>query len=665
MTAIHRSFACAALVAAALPFASRFAPAARAVAPSQGAPAESPAESLAGASAVTCVVRGGQLFDAERGVVRPLGQLLIAGERIVGEAPLDAPIAAGVRTLDADGCTVLPGLFDLHSHVMVAGGSMTGGGIVPDPELNLATHAAFGVLTAADLHNEPNFAFELRQSAAANPNLARLATAGAAFTVPGGHCSQFGFEANVVKTVADVEARFDALLARKPDVIKAVVEHGGWSTLPKMPTLDGPLLAAIAARAKAAAVPLFCHVWTLDEAKLAVRSGVDALVHGVFVGEVDDELIALMKERGTGYVPTLAVVVGARRVAQGRSPYASTRLDGLLAPSLVAALNDPESASWVKDWREADDALFLRNLRRLHAAGIRCGIGTDAGNPLTPHGPAVLAEIALYVEAGLTPTQALQCATLESARLLRRDRDFGSLVAGKVADLLVVRGDPSREIDALWQVEGVVKAGTPVERGALRERQQGPERPPRLRLLGRDVEPLVDDFDDGDLATRWGGDWMALSDSAAPGGKSSAALELVEAEGSGALLIRGALAEGSPYGAFAGVTVRWNAIVADWIDLAGAKAVVARVRGTPRTWAISIERAAVVDWDVFAAPLAVTEEWREVRVPLAAFRQSGFGAKVAAGFSDVSGIGITARLQPGAKSGYGDFEIEIDSLRFE
>ncbi|MBL8840676.1 MAG: CIA30 family protein [Planctomycetes bacterium] len=655
MTVTCRSFACAALVATALPFT-----------PSpQSTPAGAPAGSPAGASAVTCVVRGGQLFDAERGVVRPLGQLLIAGERIVGEAPLDAPIAAGVRTLDAEGCTVLPGLFDLHAHVMVAGGPMTGGGILPDPELNLATHAAFGVLTASDLHNEPNFAFALRQSAAANPNQARLATAGAAFTVPGGHCTQFGFEANVVKTVADVEARFDALLARKPDVVKAVVEHGGWGTLPTMPTLDEELLAAIATRAKAAGVPLFCHVWTLAEAKQAVRAGVDALVHGVYVGEVDDELIALMKERGTGYVPTLAVVVGARRVAQGRSPYATQRLDGMVGAKLAESLNDPSSASWVADWKEADDALFLRNLKRLHAAGIRCGIGTDAGNPLTPHGPAVLAEIALYVEAGLTPAEALVCATLESARLLRRDRDFGSLAAGKVADLLVVRGDPSREIDALWQVEGVLKAGTPVDRGALRERQQGPERPPRLRLLGRDLEPLVDDFDDGDLATRWGGDWVALSDAAAPGGKSSAELELVEAEGSGALLIRGALAEGSPYGAFAGVTVRWNPIVPDWVDLAGAKALVARVRGTPRTWALSIERAAVVDWDVFAAPLVVTDEWREVRVPLAAFRQSGFGAKVAAGFADVIGLGITARLQPGAKSGYGEFEIEIDSLRIE
>ena len=661
MTAIHRSFACAALVTAALPFAARFAPAARAVSPSQGAPAGSPA----GSPAVTCVVRGGQLFDAERGVVRPLGQLLIAGERIVGEAPLDAPIAAGVRTLDADGCTVLPGLFDLHAHVMVAGGPMTGGGIVPDPELNLATHAAFGVLTAADLHNEPNFAFDLRASTVANPNSARLATAGAAFTVPGGHCTQFGFEANVVQSVAEIDARFDALLARKPDVIKAVVEHGGWSSLPPMPTLDETLLTAIAVRAKAAGVPLYCHVWTLAEAKQAVRAGVDALVHGVYVGEVDDELIALMKERGAGYVPTLAVVVGARRVSQGRSPYATQRLDGMVGAKLAAALNDPASQSWVSDWKGADDALFLRNLKRLHAAGVRCGIGTDAGNPLTPHGPSVLAEIALYVEAGLTPAAALQCATIESARLLRRERDFGSLAAGKVADLLVVRGDPTREIEALWQVEGVLKSGTPVDRGALRERQAGPERAPRLRRFGRDVDPIVDDFDDGDLTTRWGGDWMVLADTSAPGGKSTAELELVEADGSGALLIRGALAEGSSFGAFAGVTVRWNPIVADWIDLAEAKTLVARVRGTPRTWALSIERAAVVDWDVFAAPLAVTEEWRDVRVPLTALRQSGFGAKVAAGFADVIGISITSRLQPGAKSGYGDFEIEIDSLRFE
>lgn len=613
---------------------------------------------------ITCVIRGGQLFDSETGKVRPLGQLRIAGERIVGEAPLDAPIPADARRFEADGCTVLPGLFDLHTHVMVPGGSMTGG-IAPDPELNLATHAAFGVTTAVDLHNEPNYVFGLRAQVAAAPSLARLLAAGAAFTVPGGHCTQFGFEPNLITRPADVATRFDTLLAQQPDVIKAVVEHGNWGSLPPMPTLDEATLTAIGARARQAAVPLFCHVWTLAEAKQATRAGAAALVHGVFVGEVDDELIALMKEHGTGYVPTLAVVVAAHRVAEGRSPYSAARLDGLLSPRLAAVLSDPTAASWISGWAAYDATLFLRNLRKLHAAGIRCGTGTDAGNPLTPHGPSLLAEVGLYVEAGLAPAQALQCATLESARLLRRERDFGSLAAGKVADVLVVRGDPTHDIEALWQVEGVLKAGAPVDRAGLRARQAGPEHAPRTRRFGRDLGPMLDGFDDEDLESDWGGSWQGVADSAMPGGKSQVALELVEAEGSGALLIKATVAEGSRFGAFAGAMVTWNPVVPEWVDLADAQAIVLRVRGTPRRWSLALERAAVIDYDVFAADFAVTEEWQEVRLPLAQFRQSGFGAKVAASWHDVTAVTLTARTPPGAKSGFGDCELELDELRVE
>lgn len=618
----------------------------------------------AGEPAVTCAIRGGQLFEAETGRVRPLGQLRIAGERILGEAPLDAPIPPEARRFDADGCTVLPGLFDLHTHVMVPGGSMTGG-VAPDPELNLATHAAFGVTTAVDLHNEPEYVFGLRERVAAQPSLARLLAAGAAFTVPGGHCAQFPFEANAIARAEDVATRFEALLARRPDVIKAVVEHGGWGTLPALPTLDEATLAQIAERARAAALPLFCHVWTLDEAKQAVRAGARALVHGVFVGEVDDELIASMKARDVGYVPTLAVVVGAKRVGQGRSAYPPDRLDGLLAPKLAQALSDPKSGTWLSGWADYDEARFLRNLKRLHAAGVRCGTGTDAGNPLTPHGPALLAEIGLYVEAGIAPAAALQCATLESARLLGRGHDHGSLAPGKVADVLVVRGDPTRDIEALWRIEGVLKAGAPVDRAALRERQLGPESQPRVRRFGRELLPSIDGFDDEDLDSDWGGTWQSVADSAMPGGKSKAALELIEVEGSGGLLIRATVADGSRFGAFAGAMLIWNPVVPEQVDLADASALLLRVRGTPRSWTLALDRAAVIDYDVFSAEFAVTDEWREVRIPLDSLRQTGFGGKVVPGWGDVTGITISARVPPGGRSGFGEFELEIDQLHVE
>ncbi len=143
------------------------------------------------------------------------------------------------------------------------------------------------------------------------------------------------------------------------------------------------------------------------------------------------------------------------------------------------------------------------------------------------------------------------------------------------------------------------------------------------------------------------------------------ARELIEVEGSGGLLIRATVAEGSRFGAFAGASLMWNPVVPEHVDLAGASALVLRVRGTPRRWTLALDRAAVADFDVFFAEFAVAAEWQEVRIPLDTFRQTGFGEKVAMAWSDITGITISARVPPGGRTGYGDFELEVDLLRVE
>jgi len=615
-------------------------------------------------TAPTLIVRGGRLFDADAATARPLGQLWVAGERILGERAHDAVIPAGARVIEADGCTLLPGLFDLHVHVAVSGGAMIGGTLL-DPAENLATSAAFGVLHVVDLHNLPEAVFPLRDRSQREPGLARLLAAGAAFTAPHGHGTQMDIEANTATTAAEVGERFAKLLSWKPDVVKGIVEHGGWAMVPPLPTLDEPLLAEIARRTRAAGLPFLVHVWTLDEAKTAVRAGADVLAHGVFLGAVDDELARAMKERGVGYVPTLAVVVGPRRVARGETPYTRERIGGRLHPDLGAQLDDPASISWAARWEEADEGMWLANLKRLFDAGVRIGAGTDAGNPLAPHGPALLYEVALYVEAGLTPAQALRCATLESARLVRRDRDFGSLAPGRIADLLLVRGDPLADVGALWRTERVFKAGREVDLEELRGRNAGRATAAVVWKVGAGLDALVDDFDDGDLSCAWGGEWTATQDSGAPGGRSRAAVAVVEAGDSGHLLVEGALEEGFPYGPFAGVAIQWDPERRRLADLGAARHVALRARGTARDWSLVVERAAVKDFDAFQAAFSVTDEWQELRVPLSALRQTGFGRAVPVDWSDVFGLGLQARARPGATAALGEFELEVDWIRIE
>jgi hypothetical protein len=101
------------------------------------------------------------------------------------------------------------------------------------------------------------------------------------------------------------------------------------------------------------------------------------------------------------------------------------------------------------------------------------------------------------------------------------------------------------------------------------------------------------------------------------------------------------------------------------VDVSSAKAIVLRVRGTKRTFSLTLHRAAVRDYNMWVAALPVTDDWQEVSVPLASFKQIGFGKTLPMAWDDVKGLEIQARATPGSKGDYGDFELEIDSIRFE
>ena len=104
-------------------------------------------------------------------------------------------------------------------------------------------------------------------------------------------------------------------------------------------------------------------------------------------------------------------------------------------------------------------AVGSSNLLRLHRAGIPIAMGTDAGNPLTLHGPSVHAEMLAMQEAGLTPMSVLVAATRDAARAMGREDDLGTVEAGKIADLVVVEGDPTLDTRNLRRLTRVIRAG--------------------------------------------------------------------------------------------------------------------------------------------------------------------------------------------------------------
>ena len=234
--------------------------------------------------------------------------------------------------------------------------------------------------------------------------------------------------------------------------------------------------------ARKAGLPLIVHATGLDEAKVAVRAGAKLLVHGVDDRPVDDEFIALLREKGTLYCPTLIVSRGYVRMFEAAvarkapeiddpngcvSPWVRERVAATAAvdPKLLANVDvAARSARTVEREKTA-----AANLETVAAAGIPIAMGTDAGNPMTLHGPSVYAEMEAMHAAGMTPMQVLVASTATAARAMGIESRAGTVEKGKLADLVVLTADPTADVKNWRRIRFVVRAGQPRTPAELRE----------------------------------------------------------------------------------------------------------------------------------------------------------------------------------------------------
>lgn len=235
-------------------------------------------------------------------------------------------------------------------------------------------------------------------------------------------------------------------------------------------TAGEPLLHAAGAAAREAGLPLVVHATELETARIAVQAGASLLVHSVWDQPVDQAFVDLLLERGTAYCPTLTVRRGYDQLAAGEVTdelaWQLERVSGWVAervrrtpaegppPGLSAELLAARRAATARAWE-----LGLANLATLHRAGVTVVMGTDAGNPLTLHGPSVFAEMEAMQAAGLEPAAVLRAATADAAAAMGRGHDLGVIAPGRIADLVVLPEDPAADIAHLRGLTHVVRAG--------------------------------------------------------------------------------------------------------------------------------------------------------------------------------------------------------------
>ena len=265
-------------------------------------------------------------------------------------------------------------------------------------------------------------------------------------------------------TAAEARAAARTLKAAGADAIKVMRDDFGWASTRRLGVMGADVLAALVDEAHREGLAVFAHAPMLEHAKAVLRAGADGLLHGIIDRPVDREFLDLLARNRAVYVPTLSLYEdvadvaswGRRQSAHHEGGPLTPIADSFAAPAFVAqfqAIFDNTAATrrQLQTQRE--------NVKRVFDAGGTVVMGTDAGFFGVLMGVSSQMELGLMVEAGLSPEAALRAATINAARMMKREKDFGSVEEGKAADLLILDADPRQDVRNVRRIHRVLKGG--------------------------------------------------------------------------------------------------------------------------------------------------------------------------------------------------------------
>jgi imidazolonepropionase-like amidohydrolase len=404
------------------------------------------------------VVHAGKLINGHDGILHNEMTVVIEDGRVnsIENGYID-PEKFGdkdsVTAIDLKEHTVMPGLMDMHTHLMMQHHKKVYSDKFfmndADFALRSTTYAKktlmAGFTTVRELGDNGTNSVSLRKAIdngwIPGP---RIFTAGKSLATTGGHADptngmKGSFKRDgtpvdgVINGVDDARKAVRQRYKDGADLIKLTATGGVLSLAVngQNPQFTKDELEAIVEIANDYEMTVAVHAHGTEGMKRAVLAGVNSIEHGTYM---TDEVMRLMKERGTYYVPTL------------------------MAGDWVAmkAKEDDYFPAVVRPKAAAIGPVIMKTFAKAHAAGVKIAFGTDSG--VSPHGDNAR-EFELMVAGGMTPMQAIQAATLEASKLLGIDDRLGTLEEGKLADLVAVKGDPIKNISLMKKMAFVMKEG--------------------------------------------------------------------------------------------------------------------------------------------------------------------------------------------------------------
>jgi len=411
------------------------------------------------------VIKAGQLIDGKSKNVKKDISIVINDNQIVDVKPsgeLDMPEDLNYKLLDYSDKTLLPGLVDSHVHLTGIGDGRAGDDLATLPDeilsINMANnarvHLQSGVTTIRDCGAKNNTAFHLRKAAEMGiVESPRLVLSGRPLAIIGGHLGYFGEE---ITGEDQCRASVRYLIKQGADFIKVTATGGSTRTsFPLRPSFSQHELNVIAEEAHKFGKHVAAHCHSSEAMKRALNAGVDTIIHGVFK-DVDgtnnyrEDVADLMLEKGAFVNPTLG-------------------------PGLMRAIileNKKENGNFNEQDQEDLDLVYRENEHRLECFNklISLGVPMSAGSDSAWGGYKMgnyFLDIEGHVKGGQSPIEAIMSATDIAAQSCWIDDNLGSIETGKLADILVVEEDPSKQIENLRTVVDVIKDGQLIDRQSL------------------------------------------------------------------------------------------------------------------------------------------------------------------------------------------------------
>jgi len=415
---------------------------------------------------VTLALVGGQIVDGYEGKPITDGVILIAGERIAALGPRSqVPVPAGVATIDTRGMTLLPGLADMHVHLMILGHgdyeywdttyrSRFRDEIMPAAARQLVTSGVtFARELGAPLEDILHVKRRIERGEIPGP---RLFVSGPFIQ----HKPYNEYEKEFrwgVTGAADARAKVQKLANAGVDFIKLIDQD----------QMTDDEVRAVVETAHRAGKPVVAHAHREDEIRIGLKHGVDSFEHTGLAtepGYPEDILAGLRRRNQTLFwCPTIEGLFLSEYTADVFPERLNDpRWQEGVAPDLVAdirkSLANVSSLPYFTLVRRRIPTL-ANKFRQLRETGVTLIVGTDSGIPGNFHTDSTWRELATWVRLGMTPMQAIAGATRWAAAFLKKEKEFGTLAPGRYADIVGVRGDVLSNVELLARPDVVVKNG--------------------------------------------------------------------------------------------------------------------------------------------------------------------------------------------------------------